>query len=162
MVRKPLISIKDSLRNTAPAAPAPVVEAPAKDEEKPVTRAGEAVDAGKVLEAWKAYTKSIEKEKPRVFATLNNNQPVEEEGVFRISLNSDSQLENFRSNIRPGLLAHIRKTTGMEAVEIEGVLTETEARKKKVYTDKDKLEFLVKKNPDMTEFYARFGLDFDR
>ncbi len=161
MVRKPLISIKDSLRNTAPPASVPAQEAitgevgdSSSEDDTPKTIS--------VLEAWKAYTASIKKDKPRVFATLDNNPPMEENGVFRITLNSDAQLENFRSNIRPALLTYICRSTGMEGVKIEAVLAEAEARKKKVYTDKDKLEFLVKKNPDMTEFYSRFSLDFDR
>ena len=83
-------------------------------------------------------------------------------GVYRITLNSEAQLENFRKNIRPELLSHIRKTTGISSLEIDARLAESENREKKVYTDSDKLEFLVRKNPDLADFSARFGLDFDR
>lgn len=168
LVRKPLLSIKDSLKGQDPGKSKADEQAPpdeAEEDRATTTDEGDVgpvVESAKVLEAWREYTASVGKTKPRVFSTLNNNPPVEEDGVYRITLNSEAQLENFRKNIRPELLAHIRKTTGIGNLEIDARLAESDNREKKVYTDSDKLEFLVRKNPDLADFSARFGLDFDR
>ena len=45
------------------------------------------------------------------------------------------------------------------------VLTEAKILRKngkKIYTDQDKLEFLIRKNPELGEMKSRFTLDFDQ
>ena len=40
-------------------------------------------------------------------------------------------------------------------------LMEQASEKKRIYTDQDRLEFMMKKNPEVGQLKSRFGLDFD-
>jgi len=46
-------------------------------------------------------------------------------------------------------------------VEIITEVAENAQNEKKIYTEQDKLEYLVKKNPELGKLKTRFNLDFD-
>lgn len=167
-VWKASISIKDSLNKdfVKPASPdAPSEEKagvePAKENsDGQLTR--KPADPDSILKAWNSYAASIEKEKPRVFSTLQSNRPVvSAEGNIRVLLNTEAQRDNFQKNIKGELSSYIRKTTGMSAIEIIPEVVEKSTDTKKIYTDQDRLEYLLKKNPELGHLKTRFGLDFD-
>jgi DNA polymerase-3 subunit gamma/tau len=117
-----------------------------------------------VLKAWNDYAASIEKEKPRVFSTLQNNRPVvNAEGSIRVLLNTEGQRDNFQKNIKAELSAYIRESTGMSTIDIltEVVEADKEKEGKRIYTDQDRLAYMVNKNPELAQLKTRFGLDFD-
>ncbi len=49
----------------------------------------------------------------------------------------------------------------MDSVEIITEVAEVEQNGKKIYTEQDKLDYLMKKNPELGELKTRFNLDFD-
>jgi hypothetical protein len=53
------------------------------------------------------------------------------------------------------------KETGMDSVEIITEIADVEQNGKKIYTEQDKLDYLMKKNPELGELKTRFNLDFD-
>ena len=167
-VWKPSISIKDSLKqdHEKPAAPEThsVDKIVGADDGKPTDVQVEQAppDPDRVLNAWRAYAASIEKEKPRVFSTLQNNRPVvSAEGIIRVLLNTEAQNDNFQKNIKGELTAYIRESTGLPMIEITTEVVEQASENKKIYTDQDRLEYMLRKNPELGNLKTRFGLDFD-
>lgn len=172
-IRNPGISIKDSLRK--PIEPAQAAEKGGKlkeseDTEPAVSSEKENMDGTAALTvgpeavktAWKEYARSLEKSKPRIFSTLSSNQPVVgEDGLVRVYLNSEAQRDNFNKNIKSDLLRFIKSHTGISRVEIIAEVSDSEDNGKKIYTEQDKLDFLIKKNPELGMLKSRFNLDFD-
>jgi DNA polymerase-3 subunit gamma/tau len=163
LVRTRGISIKDSLKGTAVNEKLKE-EAPDSGEDKEQTRAGESrpIDPGAILGAWDAYAASMEKSKPRIHSTLKNNMPeINENGVVLVRLNSEVQRDNFVKNIKSDLIKYIRESTGMDEVEVMAEVSNKTQNGKKIYTEQDKLEYLLKKNPELGKLKSRFNLDFD-
>ena len=50
---------------------------------------------------------------------------------------------------------------GLSKVEILTEVAEKSQNGKRIYTEQDKLEYLVKKNPELGKMKSRFNLDFD-
>ena len=163
IVRNPSISIKGSLKEVA--------EQP--QEENGTTQSQEAgpameppiareADPDLILKAWSDYAASVEKRKPRVFSTLQSNRPVvKADGTIQVLLNSEAQRDNFMKNIRSDLAQFICEATGVKTVEFLTEVVEIEQNGKKIYTDQDKLDFLIKKNPELGQLKSKFNLDFD-
>ncbi|MFO7669415.1 MAG: hypothetical protein R6W31_07130 [Bacteroidales bacterium] len=169
VVWKPSISIKSSLNQNIDQPKTPGGQAWEGEDELPdepeLLKAEEEPfipDPDKVLKAWNSYAASIEKIKPRVFSTLQNNLPVvTADGIVRVLLNTESQRDNFQKNIKSELLDYIRETSGMPMIDIVTEVVEQEKEGKKIYTDQDRLEYMMKKNPELGPLKTRFGLDFD-
>lgn len=162
-VRGPGISIKDSLKGRT-ASPEPLREEVSGLVEpgQPVLEKSAAAAPDAIIHAWNDYAASIEKSKPRIYSTLVNNRPVVKgDKKVMVLLNSESQRDNFQKNIRPGLLSYIQGATGMSGLEIMTEVAENAQQGKKIYTEQDKLEFLVRKNPELGNLKTRFNLDFD-
>ncbi|MEA3462643.1 MAG: DNA polymerase III subunit gamma/tau [Bacteroidota bacterium] len=163
MVRSRGISIKDSLRaSSVPEVPDDKnVAAPVEQELSSEEKQGVA-DPDAIIRAWNNYAASVEKLKPRIYSTLINHRPVvRADGALMVLLNSESQKDNFIKNIRSGLAAYIQETTGLSGLEIITEVSENEQNGKKIYTEQDKMEYLLKKNPELGKLKTRFNLDFD-
>ena len=64
-------------------------------------------------------------------------------------------------SIKSELVAFIQLNTGLPRVDIIAEVAENVENGKKIYTEQDKLEFLIQKNPDLGILKTRFNLDFD-
>ena len=168
IVRSSGISIRDRLKGTSvpvgnetETEPTQLTEEHAEQTEVHGSDS-KPVDPDAVLRAWNDYARSIEKSKPRIFSTLTSNRPVVlGDGAVRVLLNSEAQKDNFNKNIKSELVGFIQSKTGIAKVEIITEVTEGVENGKKIYTEQDKLEFLIKKNPDLGILKNRFNLDFD-
>ena len=165
LVKTPGISIKDSLKG---AGPEPVIPGVLAAEETPVQEDGEAespkieADPDSIIRAWNEYATSIQKSKPRIYSTLIHHKPVVKgDGVVMVLLNSEAQRDNFTKNIKSALLKYIKQNTGFTSLELITEVSESEENGKKIYTEQDKMEFLVGKNPELAKLKSRFNLDFD-
>jgi DNA polymerase-3 subunit gamma/tau len=163
MVRSPGISIKESLKGTITVkVPADELSSEPEQEKQTDDNKAASADPDAIIHAWKAYAASMEKTKPRIHSTLVNNRPVvRADGAVMVLLNSEAQRDNFIKNIKSELLAYIQDETGLSKVEILTEVAENEQNEKKIYTEQDKLEYLVKKNPELGKMKSRFNLDFD-
>lgn len=112
--------------------------------------------------AWKEYATSIEKSQPRIFSTLNQHTPrLTESGRVSIELISQAQRENFIHKIKPGLVRYLQEHLANMEYVFETNLLSNDVAGKKIYTDQDRLDFLIKKNPELEDLKNRFSLDFD-
>ena len=131
-------------------------------QQEPVSDKTGTTEPDAIIKAWEDYASSIEKTKPRIYSTLVNNRPVvRSDGNVLVLLNSESQRDNFSKNIKSGLVAYIKNATGLPGIEIVTEVSEITQNGKKIYTEQDKLEFLVGKNPELGKLKTRFNLDFD-
>ncbi len=162
-VKSHSISIKDSLKGSSvPAVPVENYESDPEKQENLSEENIAASDPEAIIHAWKGYAASIEKKKPRIYSTLVNNKPhVRADGSVMLLLNSEAQKDNFVRNIRPGLVAYIKEATAFTSVEIITAVSENMENGKKIYTEQDKMEFLLKKNPELGKLKTRLNLDFD-
>ena len=179
MVRKPSISIKSTLKEVMETETAGKDKEVAEGvEQEPGSGSGDTLEekpeyeSGKerqdetspetILGLWNEYASTFEKSNPRVYSTLKSNRPeVRADGSIRLQLNSEAQKDHFLKSVRPGLVRHIKVATGLEKVEIITEVMEGGQNEKKIYTDQDKLDFLMRKNPDLGRLKTRFNLDFD-
>jgi DNA polymerase-3 subunit gamma/tau len=162
-VRTRSISIKDSLKSSSlPDMPVAACQPESGDQEELPEEYKVVTDPEAIIRAWKDYAVSLEKKKPRIYSTLVNNKPqVRADGSVMVLLNSEAQRDNFIRNIRPGLVSYIKEATEFTDVEIFTEVSENKENEKKIYTEQDKMDFLLKKNPELGKLKARFNLDFD-
>jgi DNA polymerase-3 subunit gamma/tau len=62
--------------------------------------------------------------------------------------------------MKADLLAHLREKLNNSTIQLEGVLQQFET-KKRVYTNKEKFDYLTEKNPYLKQLQEKFGLDPD-
>ncbi len=181
LVRKPSISIKASLQGAlqktgekasgaasgqeAPGAAEPDEGRETGGREGNPESAAEmitAMDRDQILKAWKDFAASVEKSQPRIHATLINNLPeVKPDGTLLVTLNSEAQRDHFVRHIRSRLIDYMSGLTSGGPIEIEARVEEIAGNGKRIYTEQDKLDYLMKKNPELGKLKSRFNLDFD-
>lgn len=101
------------------------------------------------------------------FAELRKNQIAEYNLLARdfelqgsqviLPLNNPVE-EPLLQGVRTSLITYLRDKLSNSSVTVTGVLKEVES-KKMIYTNKDKFEHMVQKNPALKELKERFGLD---
>ncbi|MCF8226168.1 MAG: hypothetical protein K9J30_09845 [Bacteroidales bacterium] len=115
-----------------------------------------------IRKAWDEYAEKIRNRHPRQYNTLKQHLPkLDANGAIRVELATESQRENFTHSIKPGLISYFRQALKDIEYVFETSLIENNTSEKKPYTDQDKLDVLMKKNPDLEIFKNRFNLDFD-
>jgi DNA polymerase III subunit gamma/tau len=163
------ISIKDSLKGEGPKEEEEVsqpsdqskfaAEKPAKTSspEKELILSNELI-----VKSWNDYADSIKESQPRIYNTLKQCQPsLDSAGIIQVVLTSHAQKDNFLLRIKPELVRYFRENLKNIEYTIESSVTSNGGVQKKVYTDEDKMNFLLKKNPIMEKFKNSFKLDFD-
>jgi DNA polymerase-3 subunit gamma/tau len=68
--------------------------------------------------------------------------------------------ENMLSGLKSELTTYLREKLKNNSIHVSGELRELDEKKMK-YTDRDKFEFLLQKNPLLKEMKDRLGLDTD-
>ena len=181
LVRKPSISIKASLQGALrktgekTSGDPSAQEVPGATETHEGREPGEgqgevesaagmitAMDRDQILKDWKAFAASVEKSQPRIHATLINNLPeVRPDGTLLVTLNSEAQRDHFVKHIKSRLIAYMSGSTGGGPIEIEARVEEVAGNGRRIYTEQDKLDYLMKRNPELGKLKTRFNLDFD-
>lgn len=83
----------------------------------------------------------------------------EENSTIKISLDNQVQLDRILE-MKVDILGFLKKECNNNSIQIEGsVSVDNSPSKNKLYTDKDKFDFLAEKHPFLLEMKKRFGLD---
>jgi hypothetical protein len=107
--------------------------------------------------AWKEFAEQRKKLQAE-YQLLS--QPFELEGT-RIILHLHNPIqETILANLKSDLTAFIRERLKNQTVQVLGELREAEQRKV-IYTNREKFDYLVQKNPILKELKDRLGLDTD-
>jgi DNA polymerase III subunit gamma/tau len=116
-----------------------------------------------IQRVWSEYASSVEKTHPRISSTLNQQVPsMKGDDKIRIRLNTNAQREYFIHMIKPELTRFLRQNLADMEYVFEIELAENQNGAKKIYTDQDKLDYLISKNPELGKLKSRFNLDFDQ
>lgn len=135
-----------------------VVVEKAETETKPEEIGEESFDEERLMEAWKSYTEKIV-DKPRLFNMILNSKPVIEEDVnVMLQLNTQLQEDSF-NEIRNQMTKFLQKELNNKNLNIITSIAE-DKEDKKIYTDRDKLEFLKEQNPNVAKLQQKLNLDF--
>jgi len=119
-------------------------------------------DSKLLLKSWNDFAQSVESDNPRIFSTLKSHQPdIDSAGKMKILLNSEAQKENFVKNIKPKLINYFNKKFGTKDFIFDVIIEANNVSEKKVYTDQDKFDYLLSKNPELGKLKTLFNLDFD-
>jgi hypothetical protein len=112
---------------------------------------------------WDKYINGLKTEEPRMYNALRTQElPFKADLVIQVQFRNNGQIDDFKSKIKPPLLAFLRTRLRNNLLEIEEVLQSEEFQPNaKHYTDSDKLKYMTEKNPALQKLRQEFNLDFD-
>lgn len=121
------------------------------------------VSIEEVSSHFEVYLDKIKKTQPRLFAAMKTQAiQLNEDDVFELSFQNNSQLEEFRSRIKPALISHLRNALGTESIELaERVVDAENLARPKLFSDSEKFKQMSETNPALKKLKNLFGLDFD-
>ena len=125
-------------------------------EKKKLTRAG-------VHEVWDKYVSTLEKEGKTSAEMLFKGRDIEihtEQEFIVIHFENRVQLDNFEE-LKTDLLFFLRQNLSNPDVKITAEVKAHTNDAKRLYTDKDKLDFLIEQKPIIQELKDRLGLDVE-
>lgn len=82
------------------------------------------------------------------------------DNTIRIPLYNEIQKKQLEA-LKPELTGYIKSETGIKDFEIEGEVMQNQEKGNMLYTDTDKLNYLVKKYPDIEKLKQKLGLETD-
>lgn len=104
---------------------------------------------------------NLEKEGKTTAEMLFKDREIEihaEQEFIVIHFENRVQLDNFEE-LKTDLLFFLRQNLSNGDVKITAEVKQQTNDAKRLYTDKDKLEFLIEKHPIIQDFKDKFGLD---
>ncbi len=111
--------------------------------------------------SWLQFAEKQKTEEPRLYSILITNIPkIKEDYKLYIRLANRSQEEHL-NEIKAKLISFLQKELENSKVEFEIDVVESSSNEKKLYTNKDKFDHLVKKNPALARMKQQLNLDFD-
>lgn len=115
-----------------------------------------------VISAWKSFAAKLEKEGKSTTSLFEGRKiDVDVDNVLlKINLENNVQLDNF-NDLKTDILVHMRTELSNPSVQVDVTVTEVKNDENRLYTDRDKLNFLMEKNDLIKEMKDRFGLDVE-
>lgn len=135
------------------------VEEKKTDEQKitnPIT--DKPIDPEGLRKAWAEFTE-LKKNQLAEYQLLKRDYILQDNKII-ITLNNPIE-EPFLQGIRTSLIAYLRDKMSNHSLMVTGVMRELEASRPMIYTNKEKFEYLLEKNPVLKDLQERFGLDAD-
>ncbi len=156
-------SIKDFTQNAGD----PVAEKDPEGGEKTAQEAGvlkglkeDPFTADQLLKAWNDYAEGIRETDRSLYTTLTKNPPeLLEDHQVALLVDNQVQIRRLDKNKRE-LLAYLRETLQNDHIDIVPRIDE-KGENKKVYTDREKFNYMAELNPTLEEFKKRFNLDIE-
>jgi hypothetical protein len=147
-------SIKDALRGKFEEE-----TISAKEQHQIYTRATESEDftAEDLKIKWEQFLVRLE-ERPNLRSTLSNVPEIKED--YKLVLEIENRIQDdLISNIKPELVSYLRKELKNSKIELVTLITE-KVKGRLIYTDAEKFDEMVKKNPNLALLKQTFKLDF--
>lgn len=162
----PAQKVKPAKENTRPRTTinlGNILKPPTKTEESKEEKIGsslkqdEPIVENKLREVWKEYA---EQRKNQVAEYHILNQPfIVKNNVITLLLNNPIE-EPLLQGIKSDLVGYLREKLNNSTLQVEGELQQNNT-KRKAYTNKEKFEYLLEKNPLLKELQEKLGLDPD-
>lgn len=117
----------------------------------------EPIVESKVMQAWRDFTE-LRKNQLAEYHLLN--QPYSLKGnVITLQLTNPIE-EPILQGMKSDLVAYLRERINNSTLLVEGEMQQTNT-KRKAYTNKEKFDYLVEKNPLLKQLQEKLGLDPD-
>lgn len=115
-----------------------------------------------LLLAWKDFVVGIT-DAPQLKSALGAREPVLiNQWQIEYVLDTELQFDRLTLDLKPKLLGFLRRQLENELIEIIfSVSAETNQQSNVPYTDEEKWNLLVSKNPSLAGLKSKFGLDFE-
>ncbi|MGQ8335150.1 hypothetical protein ACUNWD_01260 [Sunxiuqinia sp. A32] len=107
---------------------------------------------------WKEYLTKLD-ERPALKATLSNIPEIFNETKLKLKISNFIQNEDITS-IKPDLVAWLRKQLRNTDIELFTKIEANDQPNKVALTDTDKLNEMIKKNPNLALLKQKFNLDY--
>lgn len=147
-------SIKDALRGNFEEE-----TISAKEQHQIYTRATESEDftTDDLKIKWEQFLVRLE-ERPNLRSTLSNVPEIKEN--YKLVLEIENRIQDdLISSIKPELVSYLRKELKNSKIELVTLITE-KVKGRLIYTDAEKFDEMVKKNPNLALLKQTFKLDF--
>jgi DNA polymerase III subunit gamma/tau len=110
--------------------------------------------------SWMEFAERFKGEKPRIFNMFDSHKPLKiSDSLIELKLANNSQDEDIK-HIKVELMYYLRSSFDNQTIEIQTKIEEIKENGKKLYTDKDKYEHMLEKNPNLKKLKDTFNLDF--
>ena len=109
--------------------------------------------------AWHDFTEQLKGEGTRIVSMFKSIRPeLESEGFLRIHLNNAAQKDTFILNYKPKLINFLEERFVLPGIDIETIVDLSE-ESDILYSDEQKLNYLINKYPILKEMKKTFNLD---
>ncbi len=113
-----------------------------------------------LVSAWKKFASGIKEEYPRLYNTLNANNPfLKKTGYIEFEISNPLQAE-ILNNIKGRLLDFLKKELGNYQINLTYSISESE-EENKLYLPEDKYKHMAGKNPNLEKLKQQLNLDFE-
>jgi hypothetical protein len=107
---------------------------------------------------WKEYLTTLD-DRPNMKSTLSRTPLLREDGTLLLMIDNHVQEELIRS-IKPQLVSWLRRELKNSSIDLFIEINDA-GTQKFAYTDGEKFEEMLQKNPDLAILKQRFNLDFE-
>ncbi|MFW6275349.1 MAG: hypothetical protein ACOC2M_01795 [bacterium] len=131
----------------------------AQEQHEMYNKASEKEDftAEKMKEKWELFLERLES-RPNLKATLSRTPELKDNYQLYLEIENTVQ-ENLINSVKPELVSFLRKELRNSQINLTLQITK-KAKGKIIYTDSEKFDELVKKNPSLQVLKQKFKLDF--
>lgn len=106
---------------------------------------------------WDSYLKTLE-DRPNLQSTLSNLPELKEDYQLVLEIENTVQ-EGLVNNIKTELISWLRKELKNSKIQLTTLITK-KVKGRIIYTDAEKYDELLKKNPSLALLRKKFNLDF--
>ncbi|MEA3443522.1 MAG: hypothetical protein U9R19_02215 [Bacteroidota bacterium] len=111
--------------------------------------------------SWLQFAEKQKIDEPRLYSLLITNTPeIKDDFVLQFSLANRSQESHF-NEIKYKLLQFLKKELRNDNIEFDLEVVDNSEQDNKLYTTKDRYDYLVKKNPALANMRQQLTLDID-
>jgi len=110
-----------------------------------------------------AFIDRLKGEQPRLYSAFKLMVPqISDNKIITLNFQNNTILEEYKMRVKPSLLSFLREKLNNNFLDINEVVSEIEnLEKPKLYSDSEKLQYMIEKNPALLKLKTKFNLDFD-
>ncbi len=118
--------------------------------------------ANELKEEWLKYAEdNFKSNKVRLYSVMINSIPeISDKNTLFLNLTNESQKINF-NEVKADIINYLRKKLNNSKLELKIQLAKFKSKEKHIYTEEDKLKYLMEKHPELSTMKQKLGLDFE-
>ncbi len=114
-----------------------------------------------IEKAWNEYTTSISDTSKLLYVTLTKNKPVlKDNNTIELEIDNRVQEEEIKAR-KSEIMDYLRKSAKNYSIQLETVIVQSQEKSGMVYTDTDKYNKMVEKNPELQKMKDELNLEIE-